>query len=32
MGRKLVGIDLDRTTLNDAGNISIKTRQTIQKM
>lgn len=32
MGRKLIGIDLDRTTLNDAGEVSERTRQAIQKM
>lgn len=32
MGRKLIGIDLDSTTLNDAGKVSVATQQMIQKM
>jgi len=30
MDRKLIGIDLDKTTLNDAGLVSDRTRQTLQ--
>ncbi|CAM4350193.1 Cof-type HAD-IIB family hydrolase [Weissella hellenica] len=31
MGRKLIGIDLDNTTLNDAGQVSLMTQQMIRK-
>lgn len=31
MGRKLIGIDLDSTTLNDAGQVSLITQQMIKK-
>lgn len=30
MDRKLIGIDLDKTTLNDAGKVSDRTRRTLQ--
>ncbi|MDR3242110.1 MAG: Cof-type HAD-IIB family hydrolase [Lactobacillaceae bacterium] len=30
MGRKLIGIDLDHTTLNEAGEVSAQTRKTLQ--
>ncbi|MDR3242184.1 MAG: Cof-type HAD-IIB family hydrolase [Lactobacillaceae bacterium] len=30
MGRKLIGIDLDHTTLNEAGEVSERTKQTLQ--
>ncbi|MEY4665870.1 Cof-type HAD-IIB family hydrolase [Weissella cibaria] len=30
MDRKLIGIDLDKTTLNDAGEVSDRTRRTLQ--
>ncbi|MBU8909399.1 HAD-IIB family hydrolase, partial [Desertibacillus haloalkaliphilus] len=30
MERKLIGIDLDKTTLNDAGEVSDRTRRTLQ--